>query len=153
MDRASCVDTAVPSDDLFVVDPTNGSIYLLTGIDAVLTRRVIAYARPTNDDPTHRTFATSSAVSPERVTYPNPHSQSDPEMIDALSHRQRPMLEAREATILQLVADGHSNEAIASMLHFSVATVRRSTTSLYRRLGARNRASAIARAHALQLLT
>lgn len=63
------------------------------------------------------------------------------------------MLGPREATILQLVADGHSNETIASMLHYSVATVRRSISSLYQRLGARNRASAIARAHELKLLT
>lgn len=63
-----------------------------------------------------------------------------------------PALDDRERMILRLLADGHSNEAIATILHFSVATIRRATTQLYRRLGARNRASAIARAHDLRLL-
>lgn len=128
--RAGSVDAATPLDDIFVVDPVNGNVYLLTGSEAEMTRRVLAHLHsgPSIDEPTGHAVSTCSDT-------------------------ERPVLGPREATILQLVADGHSNETIASMLHYSVATVRRSISSLYQRLGARNRASAIARAHELKLLT
>ena len=110
--------------DLFVVDTEDGRVYRLSGSQAETTRRLLQSAARSDASPA----GLPEAGSP-------------------------PVLDEREAQILQLVAAGHSNESIATMLHVSVATVRRTTTAIYRSLGARNRASAIARAHELRLLT
>lgn len=126
--------------DLFVVDPANGKIYQLSGLRATAARRLLLDAARCTEaarDAPH--FSLAEAHGGGQLT------------IDA-ENSEPPILAEREAQILQLVADGHSNEAIASMLHFSVATIRRTTSTIYRRLGARNRASAIARAHELHLL-
>lgn len=51
----------------------------------------------------------------------------------------------REMACLRLIADGHSNERIMRALDISYAGVARSLASLYRKLGAADRASAVAR--------
>lgn len=55
-------------------------------------------------------------------------------------------LTAREKAILSMLADGRTNRQIADLLGISVHTVKDHCSSIYRRLGASNRASAITRA-------
>jgi DNA-binding NarL/FixJ family response regulator len=60
-----------------------------------------------------------------------------------------PALTGREREILVLIARGATNREIASALHLSPHTVKEHTSSLYRKLGARNRADAVQRAQRL----
>jgi DNA-binding NarL/FixJ family response regulator len=64
----------------------------------------------------------------------------------------RGALSAREQHILDLMAEGATNQAIARELALSVDTVKHYTTVIYRRLGVRNRAAAVHRGQQLGLL-
>jgi DNA-binding NarL/FixJ family response regulator len=64
----------------------------------------------------------------------------------------RRALSARDQHILDLMAEGATNEAIAGELALSVDTVKHCTTVIYRRLGVRNRAAAVHRGQQLGLL-
>lgn len=55
-------------------------------------------------------------------------------------------LTEREWSVLKLMTVGNTNEEIAQRLFISPRVVRRSNTSIYRKLGVRNRAEAIAHA-------
>lgn len=50
----------------------------------------------------------------------------------------------QEQRVLEYIATGYTDEAIARRLEVSVVTVRRRATSLRTKLGARNRAEAVA---------
>lgn len=60
-------------------------------------------------------------------------------------HRERDAaaLSARQQEILQLIAEGATNEEIALRLYLSRHTVKQHTSALYRKLGARNRTHAV----------
>jgi DNA-binding NarL/FixJ family response regulator len=62
-----------------------------------------------------------------------------------------PTLTSRESEILALIADGATNREIAGALYLSPHTVKEHTSTLYRKLGARNRADAVQRAQRLGL--
>jgi DNA-binding NarL/FixJ family response regulator len=64
-----------------------------------------------------------------------------------------PGLTPREREVLELVATGATNREIAARLHLSPHTVKEHTSSLYRKLEARNRADAVLRAQRMGLLT
>ena len=61
-------------------------------------------------------------------------------------------LSAREVEVLGLIAEGLSNGEIASRLYISLSTVKGHTTSIFGRLGVKNRTQAVARARSLGLL-
>jgi two-component system response regulator DesR len=63
-----------------------------------------------------------------------------------------PMLTGREREILGVIAEGATNREIAAALFLSPHTVKEHTSTLYRKLGARNRADAVQRAQRLGLL-
>jgi DNA-binding NarL/FixJ family response regulator len=65
--------------------------------------------------------------------------------------RQAPTLTDREGEILELIAGGATNREIAAALFLSPHTVKEHTSTLYRKLGARNRAEAVQRAQRLGL--
>jgi len=77
-------------------------------------------------------------------------SMFEPEAADAPAG---PGLTPREREVLELVATGATNREIAARLHLSPHTVKEHTSSLYRKLEARNRADAVLRAQRLGLLT
>lgn len=54
------------------------------------------------------------------------------------------VLTAREHTLLCLLAEGRTNAQIGHSLHRSEKTVRNQLTQIYRKLGAANRAEAVA---------
>jgi DNA-binding NarL/FixJ family response regulator len=62
-----------------------------------------------------------------------------------------PALTDREREILGLIAGGATNREIAGTLFLSPHTVKEHTSTLYRKLGARNRADAVQRAQRLGL--
>jgi two-component system response regulator DesR len=60
-------------------------------------------------------------------------------------------LSPREQEVLALVASGSTNREVAAALHLSPHTIKDLTSSLYRKLGAKNRADAVRRAERLGL--
>jgi len=60
-------------------------------------------------------------------------------------------LSPREREVLDLISGGSTNREIAAALHLSPHTIKEHTSSLYRKLGARNRAEAVQRAQRLGL--
>lgn len=61
-------------------------------------------------------------------------------------------LSAREREVLELVSTGATNREIAAELHLSPHTVKEYTSTIYRKLEARNRADAVQRAQRLGLI-
>ncbi len=66
-------------------------------------------------------------------------------------HLDDPLSE-RELEVLALLASGRTNAEIARDLFVAVGTVKSHTGNIYRKLGAKNRADALARSRELQLL-
>jgi DNA-binding CsgD family transcriptional regulator len=64
-----------------------------------------------------------------------------------------PALTPRESEVLVLLGEGLTNQQIARLLRISIKTVERHTDSLYRKLGAANRAGAVALAYQQGLLS
>ena len=62
-------------------------------------------------------------------------------------------LSPRERQVLELIAGGSTNREIAAALHLSPHTIKEHTSSLYRKLSARNRAEAVQRAQRIGLTT
>jgi DNA-binding NarL/FixJ family response regulator len=65
---------------------------------------------------------------------------------------QGPPLSEREREVLQEIASGATNREIAKRLYLSPHTVKEHSSSLYRKLGVRNRAEAVQKAQRLGLL-
>jgi DNA-binding NarL/FixJ family response regulator len=63
-----------------------------------------------------------------------------------------PTLSEREIDVVRLLAQGHSNRAIASTLFLSEATVKTHLVRIYRKLGTENRAGTVSEAVRLGLL-
>jgi ATP/maltotriose-dependent transcriptional regulator MalT len=68
-----------------------------------------------------------------------------PDAVEALS--------AREVEVLRLIAEGLSNQEIADRLVLALSTIKTHTRNIYSKLGAQNRAQAIARARELKAIT
>jgi LuxR family transcriptional regulator, maltose regulon positive regulatory protein len=68
------------------------------------------------------------------------------------SSAQIELLSARELEVLHLIADGHSNQAIADTLILAVSTVKRHINNIYGKLAVQSRTQALLRARELQLL-
>jgi len=58
----------------------------------------------------------------------------------------------RELEVLQLIAEGLTNQEIASRLYLSLNTVKVHTRNIYSKLGVTNRTQAVAQARALGIL-
>ena len=68
---------------------------------------------------------------------------------------QQPLIEPltdRELEVLRLMAEGLSNQEIASQLVVALGTIKTHTASLYRKLNVASRSQAVARARELGLL-
>jgi two-component system response regulator DesR len=68
------------------------------------------------------------------------------------SEQPAPLLSEREREVLELIAAGSTNREIAQRLYLSPHTVKEHTSTLYRKLQARNRAEAVQRAQRIGLL-
>jgi two-component system response regulator DesR len=64
-----------------------------------------------------------------------------------------PRLSEREREVLDLIGSGATNREIAEQLYLSPHTVKEHTSSLYRKLGARNRAEAVQKAQRIGLIS
>jgi DNA-binding CsgD family transcriptional regulator len=94
------------------------------------TRLVVRYLPPTAS--THEALLLDERSAPVRV-----------------GELERLGLTRREAEVLQLLGTGATNASLAAELHVSPATVKTHLENIYRKLGARSRAQAVAMATAL----
>jgi LuxR family transcriptional regulator, maltose regulon positive regulatory protein len=85
--------------------------------------------------------ATILAATKQEAALPTDEQQP---LIDPLSNR--------ELEILELLADGCSNQDVAEQLIIAVGTVKAHTVSIYRKLNVNSRMQAVARARDLRLL-
>jgi DNA-binding CsgD family transcriptional regulator/pimeloyl-ACP methyl ester carboxylesterase len=106
----------------------NGRLHVLDGTSATLFF----------DDPAGTVDLILSFLRPDRASRPRPEGRADrpPALIRALT--------PREEEVLRCIAAGDSNAEIAHGLGISVHTVERHAANLYRKIGARGRADAIA---------
>jgi ATP/maltotriose-dependent transcriptional regulator MalT len=104
---------------------------------------VLAYTLFGEDQPKEQELSLE-ASSPASPTT-NRSSDATPEpLVEPLSER--------ELEVLTLLASGRPNREIARDLFVAVGTVKTHTNNIYRKLGARNRAEALARARSLKLI-
>jgi ATP/maltotriose-dependent transcriptional regulator MalT len=104
---------------------------------------VLAYTLFENHQPQEQELSLE-ASSPASPTA-NGSSDATPEpLVEPLSER--------ELEVLTLLASGRPNREIARDLFVAVGTVKTHTNNIYRKLGARNRAEAVARARSLKLI-
>jgi two-component system response regulator DesR len=64
-----------------------------------------------------------------------------------------PRLSEREQEVLEAIASGATNREIAGTLYLSPHTIKEHTSSLYRKLGVRNRAEAVQKAQRIGLIS
>jgi DNA-binding NarL/FixJ family response regulator len=64
-----------------------------------------------------------------------------------------PRLSDREREVLEAIASGATNREIAGTLYLSPHTIKEHTSSLYRKLGVRNRAEAVQKAQRIGLIS
>lgn len=78
-------------------------------------------------------------------------SDGTPRRLEARNQLDEPLSE-REREVLSLLASGRTNSEVARELFVSVGTVKSHTGNIYRKLEAKNRVEALARARELELL-
>jgi ATP/maltotriose-dependent transcriptional regulator MalT len=106
--------------------------------DGVLAYTLFKKDQPKEQEPS---LEASSPASPTA----NGSSDATPEsLVEPLSER--------ELEVLTLLASGRSNKEIARDLFVAVGTVKTHTNNIYRKLGTKNRAEALAKARSLKLL-
>ena len=107
---------------------------------------VLAYALPDRGKREELgTTRKALSSSPDAEDSPNGEPEATPEPL------AEPLSE-RELEVLSLLASGRSNAEIARDLFIAVGTVKTHTNNIYRKLGVRNRAEALARTRDLKLL-
>jgi LuxR family transcriptional regulator, maltose regulon positive regulatory protein len=74
-----------------------------------------------------------------------PARDSDPALFEPLSERER--------EVLDLIAEGLSNQDIAARLHLSLHTVKVHVRNIYAKLSVSNRTQAVARGRALGVIS
>ena len=102
---------------------------------------VLAYGLRDNDHP-------EMPQSSEQTTHQSLTDSLEEPLDDALDEA----LSERELQVLRLLASGRSNKEIAGDLFLALGTIKNHTSNAYRKLGAANRADALARARRLRLL-
>lgn len=80
------------------------------------------------------------------------HAGVDPETIDVVRDAIRSMISPREMEVLQLMAEGQSNDQIAESLTISLNTVKSHGKALFEKLNVESRSQAVAHARELGLL-
>jgi DNA-binding NarL/FixJ family response regulator len=74
------------------------------------------------------------------------------EVFGSQSEQEPPTLTTREREVLEEIATGATNREIGERLYLSPHTIKEHTSSIYRKLGVRNRAAAVKRAQRIGLV-
>ena len=109
----------------------------------------VAYALSEND----KQGLSGQDPAPSEMSLPEGRAEvgESPDRFVAPERLDDPLSE-RELEVLGLLASGRTNSEVARDLFVSVGTVKSHTGNIYRKLGARNRAEALARARGLGLI-
>jgi LuxR family maltose regulon positive regulatory protein len=102
-----------------------------------------ALARGIAPDYVHRLLAAFPSIEPEKAAPSTKNLQSD--LIEPLSER--------EIQVLELIAEGLTNQEIASRLFLSQHTIKAHTRNIYGKLDVHSRTEAVARCRALGILS
>ncbi len=78
--------------------------------------------------------------------------QANPSETEALTSELIEPLSKREIEVLQLIAEGLTNQEIANRLYLSLNTVKVHTRNIYGKLGVHHRTEAVAKARAWGIL-
>ena len=119
----------------FIID-TYGTESMAHLLDEAVTRGL-------KPDYTHKLLAAFPAAEPGQTDLAEVRPANS-ELVEPLSER--------ELEVLQLIAEGLTNQEIADRLFLSLNTVKVHTRNIYGKLGVRSRTQAIARAHDLDLV-
>ena len=103
---------------------------------------IMAYALRDRPDTPDNAYACLTAES---------ESEGAPRRLGVRNQLDEPLSE-RELEVLSLLASGRTNSEVARDLFVSVGTVKSHTGNIYRKLEAKNRAEALARARELRVL-
>ena len=121
---------------------TKGHLKVLNQ-DGVLAYTLLEKDRPEAQGPSLRASSPASLTA-NGSSGPTPDQASPEALAEPLSDR--------ELEVLTLLASGRQNREVARDLFVSVGTVKSHTNNIYRKLGVRNRAEALARARSLKLI-
>jgi LuxR family maltose regulon positive regulatory protein len=102
-----------------------------------------AAAQGVEPEYTGHLLAEYTSPKPSSVTLPG-EKKDQFEMVEPLSER--------EVEVLELIAEGYSNQEIATRLHISLSTVKGHTSNIYGKLAVNKRTQAVARAKELGIL-
>ena len=103
-----------------------------------------ALSQGVEPDYIRRLLAAFPVAEPEQ-TASSPTRGSKSELVEPLSER--------ELEVLQLIAEGLTNQEVASRLYLSLHTVKVHTRNIFTKLAVKNRAQAVARGRALGILS
>jgi len=79
-------------------------------------------------------------------------SEALAETAENIDHHKLKLLSRRELEVLELMANGFSNQEIADQLFVSIHTVKTHTTNIYEKLQVKRRTQAIVKARELQII-
>jgi DNA-binding CsgD family transcriptional regulator len=145
-ERGDLTPTAAAMRTSLTVDEASKMLEDLTRkghLNPLAEEGVVSYTLPERD----RRGPQDAALSP-----PDEPSEAWRESARAPRRLEDPLSE-RELEVLILLASGRTNSEVAGDLFVSVGTVKSHTGNIYRKLNAKNRAEAIARARELELLS
>ena len=103
-----------------------------------------ALSHGVESDYVRRLLAAFPVAEPEQ-TMSSPSRVSGSELVEPLSER--------ELEVLQLIAEGLTNQEVATRLYLSLHTVKVHARNIYGKLGARSRTQAVAKGKALGILS
>jgi len=148
--------------------PAERALLLASGIDEILVHGVARPARPADIECLFLLTTPGAAVEPRLaplIELLMPHLQAtylrvqavereigESAAVPAAPRARAEVLTGREREILSQVRDGKSNQEIGDALAISALTVKNHIQTILRKLGAANRAQAVARAMALNLM-
>lgn len=120
--------------------------------DPELSARILELITPWRDRVAVDADATTYAGPLEPIVAALEANGSAPDIDRSLQVVKPSLLTPRETLVLEAISRGLTNSEIAEELHFSLATVRRDTMSIYAKLQVRGRSEAVKRALQLGLL-
>jgi LuxR family transcriptional regulator, maltose regulon positive regulatory protein len=133
---------AILESCLFLAEPEG---YIQSFLEIGDPMRVLLFAYLRADNPGHNKFAKKVLDAFLLIEGEGPPCHKSDELIEPLS--------ARELEVLQLIAQGRTNQEIARYLYISPGTVKAHTASIYRKLDVANRTEAVSRARQLGIFT